>query len=153
MRTKIARLIALSLLDVPALRAELKLPAIIGDHMVLQQKLSNPIWGWDTPGTKVTVTFAGQSRSATAGADGRWALKLAPMPANASPQTLTLTGTTRRQIADVLIGEVWLCSGQSNMQLPLWNPGGFGGDYNGDVEALDANLTNLRLITVPNVGT
>ena len=53
-------------------RAELKLPAIIGDHMVLQQQLANPIWGWDTPGTEVTVTFAGQTKSGKAGADGKW---------------------------------------------------------------------------------
>ena len=56
----------LGLVLVPLVRAELKLPAIIGDHMVLQQKQANPIWGWDTPGTKVTVTFAGQTQTATA---------------------------------------------------------------------------------------
>ena len=74
---KLRSLLALALGLAPALlRAELKLPAIIGDHMVLQQKQANPIWGWDTPGTKVTVTFAGQTHAATAGADGRFTLEL-----------------------------------------------------------------------------
>ena len=65
------------------LRAELKLPAIIGDHMVLQQKQANPIWGWDAPGTEVTVTFAGQTKSAKADAKGKWVVKLDAAPANA----------------------------------------------------------------------
>lgn len=146
-------LLMFGLLTVNRLHAELKLPSIIGDHMVLQQNLSDPIWGWDTPGTKVTVTFAAQTYSTTAEADGKWTVKLAPLPANAAPQTLTITGTTTREIRDVLVGEVWICSGQSNMQFPLNPVGNFGGDYNGEVEVLDANLPNLRLITVPNVGT
>jgi len=129
------------------LRAELKLPAIIGDHMVLQQKLANPIWGWDTPGTKITVTFAGQTKTTEAGQDGKWTVKLDPVPANATPQTLTVTGTTTREVQDVLVGEVWLCSGQSNMGFTL------AGDYNGDIEAAASRLPNLRLIKVPQVGT
>jgi sialate O-acetylesterase len=128
-------------------RAELRLPAIISDHMVLQQKQANPIWGWDAPGTKVTVTFAGQTHSATAAADGKWSVKLAPLAASASPQQLTIAGTTKRAIEDVLIGEVWMCSGQSNMGFTLGN------DWNGDIEAAASKLPNLRLIKVPNVGT
>jgi sialate O-acetylesterase len=130
-----------------ALRAELKLPAIFGDHMVLQQKLANPVWGWDQPGTPVTVTFAGQSHTATAGADGRWSVKLDPLPANATPQVLAVTGTTKREFQDVLIGEVWMCSGQSNMQLRLNQ------DWNGDLEAAASKHPDLRLIRVPPNGT
>src|SRR6476646_1728800 len=63
--------------------AELKLPAIISDHMVLQRNLANPIWGWDTPGTQITVAFAGQTKSTQAGTDGKWEVKLDPQPANA----------------------------------------------------------------------
>jgi sialate O-acetylesterase len=132
---------------VATLRAELKLPAIIGDHMVLQQKIANPIWGWDTPGAKVTVTFAGQSHTATAGADGRWTVKLAAAPANATPQKLTIAGTTTREIADVLIGEVWMCSGQSNMQWSLAQT------YTGDIEGAGARRPNLRIVSVPQIGT
>src|SRR5579859_1770693 len=105
-------LLTLSFIAIPALLAELKLPAIVGDHMVLQQKQSNLIWGWDTPGTKIAVTFAGQSYSGTAAADGKWTVTLAPLPADAKPQSLTIEGTSKLEIQDVLIGEVWMCSGQ-----------------------------------------
>jgi sialate O-acetylesterase len=127
--------------------AALRLPAIFGDHMVLQQQLANPVWGWDTPGTKVTVTFAGQTKTAEAGADGKWTVKLDAVPANDQPQTLTITGTEKREMSDVLVGEVWMCSGQSNMGFTL------AGDWNGDIEALASKLPNLRLIRVPQVGT
>ncbi len=140
-------LLALGLALASALRAELKLPAIIGDHMVLQQKQTNPIWGWDAPGTKVTVTFAGKTETATAGADGKWTVKLAAVPANATPQKITIAGTSTRVIEDVLVGEVWMCSGQSNMGFKLNQ------DWNGDIEAAASNLPNLRLISVPTTGT
>lgn len=146
-RLSLGLLLALNFLLAPALRAELKVPAIIGDHMVLQQNQPNPISGWDTPGTKITVSFAGQQYSTTAGSDGKWAVKLAPAPANATPQTLTIKGTTTQKIQDVLIGEVWMCSGQSNMGFQL------GQDWNGDLEAAASKLPNLRLLKVPLLGT
>jgi sialate O-acetylesterase len=129
----------------------LRIPSIIGDHMVLQQKLPDPIWGRDTAGTKVTVEFAGQSKSAVAGPDGKWMVKLDPMPATATPGTMTITGSSRREIRDVLVGEVWLCSGQSNMQFKLIDPQ-LVGDSSGDLEAAQADLPLLRLVTVPNVA-
>jgi sialate O-acetylesterase len=144
---KLGLLIAGALALAPFLRAELKLPAIIGDHMVLQQKQANPIWGWDTPGTQVTVKFSGQSYSATAATDGKWTVKLAAAPANATPQILSIAGTTQRDVADVLIGEVWMCSGQSNMQWSL------GQTYTGDIEGAGARRPNLRIVSVPQVGT
>ena len=148
MKKLVLLLCSFALAVVPAARAELKLPAIIGDHMVLQQKLANPIWGWDTPGTAVTVSFTGQSYPATAGADGRWTVKLAAQPANKSPQTLTIVaGAARREIKDVLIGEVWMCSGQSNMQWSL------GQTYTGDLEGAGARRPHLRIVSVPQVGT
>lgn len=132
----------------PALsRAELKLPAIIGDHMVLQQKQANPIWGWDAPGTEVTVSFAGQEKKATAGDDGKWTVKLDPLEANADPATLKIEGSSSRVVKDVLVGEVWMCSGQSNMGWTV------SGDWKWQVESLASNHPNLRLITVPRVGT
>src|SRR5690348_1168234 len=94
-------LLALTCAFAAAVRAELKLPAIISDHMVLQQNQSNLIWGWDTPGTKITVTFPGKSQSATAGADGKWSVKLPTGAANASPQKLSIAGTNQRDIDDV----------------------------------------------------
>ena len=140
-------LLVLALAFAPLLRAELKLPAIISDHMVLQQKQENPVWGWDSPGIKVSVTFAGQTRTATAAADGTWRVKLPAVPANAMPQAITVAGSSRRVINDVLVGEVWMCSGQSNMGFQLNR------DWNGDLEAAASKLPNLRLIKVPLVGT
>src|ERR1700683_1826666 len=99
---KILRRLTLSFLTIPALLAQLKLPAIIGDHMVIQQKQSNPIWGWDTAGTRVTVAFAGQVYSAIAGSDGKWSVKLNPVLADSNPQTLTVEGSSRKEIQDVL---------------------------------------------------
>src|ERR1051326_9590040 len=139
--------IAFLLLLPPTLHAGLKLPAIISDHMVLQRNLSNPIWGWDTPGTQVTVTFAGRQKTAQAGKDGKWVVKLDPVPANDQPQVLTISGTEKKEIQDVLVGEVWMCSGQSNMGFTL------GGDWNGDIDAAASRLPNLRLIKVPPGGT
>jgi sialate O-acetylesterase len=95
----------------------------------------------------VTVTFAGQSYAATAGADGKWRIKLAPAPANATPQTLVIAGTSKREIQDVLIGEVWMCSGQSNMQWSLSQT------YTGDIEGARARNPLLRIVSVPQVGT
>ena len=128
-------------------RAELKLPALFGDHMVLQQKQANPVWGWDTPGTEVTVQFAGQTQTAKAGADGKWTVKLAPLPANAKPATLTIRGTSQRELKDVLVGEVWVCSGQSNMQWSVLS------SWDADLEIATAKFPNIRLISVPQVGT
>ncbi len=128
-------------------QAEIKLPAIIGDNMVLQQKQTNPIWGWDTPGTEVTVTFAGQTKSAKAGADGKWTVKLDPVPANAKPASMTIKGSNTRKVENILVGEVWVCSGQSNMQWSVQS------SYDADLEIATAKHPNIRLISVPQVGT
>jgi len=139
--------VLIGLLLPQCLRAELKLPAIIGPHMVLQQKQADPVWGWDNPGTKVTVAFAGQTKTAVAGPDGKWTVKLDPMPANDRSQSMTITTDAQKlEIKDVLIGEVWMCSGQSNMGFRLQD------EWNGDLEAAASKLPNLRLIRVPNVG-
>ena len=130
-----------------AAKAELKLPAIIGDNMVLQQKQSDPIWGWDAPGTKVSVTFGSQSESATADAKGKWTVKINPGAANATPATLTIKGTSTKELKNVLVGEVWICSGQSNMQFNV------GSCTDADLEIATAKFPKIHLITVPSVGT
>jgi sialate O-acetylesterase len=130
-----------------AVQAELRLPAIFSDHMVLQQQQTNRIWGWDAPGTKVTVTFAGQTRSGEADAQGKWSVKLDPVPANAKPAVISIKGTTTRELKDVLVGEVWLCSGQSNMGFTVNRT------WDADLEQAMAKYPNIRLIEVPNVGT
>jgi sialate O-acetylesterase len=127
--------------------AELKLPAIIGDNMVLQQQLANPIWGWDTPGTDVTVNFGDQTKTAKAGADGKWTVKLDPAPANANPATISIQGSSAKDLKNVLVGEVWICSGQSNMQWSVQS------SWDADLEIASAKHPNIRLISVPQVGT
>ncbi len=111
---------SLVLLAAPlAVRAEVALPAIFSDHMVLQADVRVPVWGTAAPGEQVAVTFAGQTVSAAAGADGRWLVALTGLKAAAAPQTLTVKGTNTIEIRDVLVGEVWLGSGQSNMAMTV----------------------------------
>jgi sialate O-acetylesterase len=136
----------LTLLAVSA-RAELKLPAIIGDNMVLQQKQANPLWGWDNPGTEVTVTFAGQTKTAKADDKGKWTVKLDAVPANAQPATITIKGSSTKELKNVLVGEVWICSGQSNMGFNL------NSTWDADLDIAQAKFPQVRLISVPQVGT
>ena len=98
----------------PALRAEIKLSKVFTPHMVLQRGMDVPIWGTAAPGEKVAVSFSGQTKSATADGKGAWRVKLAPLKASAAPQTLTIGD---RKIDDVLVGDVWVGSGQSNMDM------------------------------------
>lgn len=86
------------------------------DNAVLQRDKPVPVWGTAEAGEKVSVAFAGQSRSTTADAAGRWRVDLAPLPANAEPAELVITGTNTLTFANILVGEVWLVSGQSNME-------------------------------------
>ena len=79
-----------------------------------------PVWGWAKPGATVKVRFAGQSVRTTAKADGAWMIKLAPLAVDATPQVMTVSsGSKVIKLDDILVGEVWLCSGQSNMQYPM----------------------------------
>jgi sialate O-acetylesterase len=126
--------------------ADVKLPAIFGSHMVLQRDQKDRVWGWAEPGEEVTVRIAGQEKSAKADPDGAWQVMLDPMPAG-GPHTMTVQGKNTVQFDDVLVGEVWICSGQSNMQWPV------GATKDADLEIAAAKYPNIRLITVPNRGT
>ena len=103
----------LSLLALPT-RADLQLPSVLSSNMVLQQGRSDAVWGWDTPGTAVTIAFRGQTRTAQAGADGRWQVSV-PAGSAGGPFPLTITGSTAITLNNVLVGEVWVTGGQSNM--------------------------------------
>ena len=103
--------------SITILLAAVKFAAPFTDGAVLQREAKVPVWGTADAGEAVTVTFAGQSKSATAAADGRWRVDLDPMPASCEGRTLAANGVAVR---DVLVGEVWLCSGQSNMGIPFW---------------------------------
>jgi len=121
--------------------AELKLPAIFADHMVLQRDAAVPVWGTAAPGENVTVEFAGQKKTTVADVAGKWLVKLDPLKASAEPRELKVGGVV---IRDVLVGEVWLCSGQSNMEWAL-------GRSSGGPEAVAASANpQLRLCTIPH---
>lgn len=96
-------------------RAEVVLPKILGNGMVLQRENPVPIWGTAAAGEKVTVKFNDQTKTTTADAAGNWKVLLNAMPASANPAALTILGTNTIKLTDILVGEVWLCSGQSNM--------------------------------------
>jgi len=99
------------------LQAEIKLPSVFSDHMVLQQGQQLPIWGWAEPDEAVTVSVAGQSKSTKADKNGSWQTRLNPLKASKTPVPFSVKGHNNLiEYNDVLVGEVWLCSGQSNME-------------------------------------
>ncbi len=100
-------------------RADVRLPSVISDHMVLQAGAMVPVWGRAQPGEEVTVEFARQSQTTNAGADGKWLIKLDKLQASDQAQEMTVQGRNRIIVHDVLVGEVWLASGQSNMEMQI----------------------------------
>lgn len=125
----------------PILSAEVKLASIFSDHLVLQRDMELPVWGTANVGEEVTVTIADQSHSATADEAGNWRVMLQPLQTG-EPLTLTASGTNKVDANDILVGEVWLCSGQSNMQWIVRN------SWNADMEIPKANHPQIRLLTV-----
>jgi len=120
--------------------AELKMPAVFSDGMVLQRDQSVPVWGWADPGAEVTVTFAGQEKTVKAGSDGRFMVRLKKMDASAEPRLLkVVSGDETLEVANVLVGEVWLCSGQSNMQWPVSKANNF------ENEKAEADYPKIRM--------
>jgi sialate O-acetylesterase len=122
---------------------KLKLPALFSDNMMLQRDQTVPVWGWGEPGAKVAVSIAGQQASATANNQGRWQVNLSPMKFGGPFKMKIKSGTTSLQINHVLIGEVWLCSGQSNMKFPLSHC------LDGKKTAQNASNSQIRLFSVP----
>lgn len=138
-----ALVLGAALAAVPA-QADVSLPSVIGSHMVLQRNNECPIWGWASPGEAVTVKFAGQKHSTTADADGNWMVRLKKMKANSEPQTLTIAGNNTLTLEDILVGEVWLCSGQSNMEWYVSQ------SDNAQAEIAAANNPRIRHIKIPH---
>jgi len=98
--------------------ADVRMSSLFSGNMVLQREMPLPIWGWADPGEQVKVSLCGQSRTATADDEGRWRVTLGPMAAG-GPFEMTVTGKNSIKIGNVLLGEVWVCSGQSNMEVPV----------------------------------
>ena len=124
-------------------RAEVRLPALFADHMVLQQGQSVPVWGWADEGEQVTVQFRHQKVLATA-KGGKWMAHLRALKAG-GPDTLTVTGKNSITLQDVLVGEVWVCSGQSNMEWPMTRT------FEPDAAIARSADAQLRLFTVPKL--
>jgi sialate O-acetylesterase len=145
-------LLAAAITPLAAARADVTLNNMFGDHMVLQQGIRNKVWGRADAGENVTVTLgngsgAGQTHTTTAGPDGSWQVMLDAVQEYGGPHTLTVKGKNTVTFHDVLIGEVWVCAGQSNMQ---WS---VNASNDPDLERAAATFPQIRLISVPQVGT
>ncbi|REE00142.1 sialate O-acetylesterase [Marinoscillum furvescens DSM 4134] len=123
-----------------SLGQELEVASIFTDHMVLQREKEVPVWGKSAPREKVTVSFAGQTLKTKAGKDGRWMVRLSPMKASLEGRDLVVSGRQEVVISDVLVGEVWICSGQSNMQ--------FNANKSPEVRGLIPYAQNIRTFEV-----
>jgi sialate O-acetylesterase len=129
----------------PRLYAEVKLPAIFSDHAVLQRDMPVPVWGWADPGEEVTVSIAGQTQKTTADDKGKWRVTLDPLSVG-EPLKMVVEGKNRLERNDILVGEVWLCSGQSNMEWPVSL------STNADLEIAAANHPKIRFARVKGQG-
>lgn len=129
------------LLTASVAQADVRLAKIFGSQMVLQRDIPAPIWGWADPGEEVTVTIGDTKAAATADAEGKWSVKLPAMAAG-EPRVITVAGKNTITLEDVLVGEVWVCSGQSNMAMSV------GSSNNAQEEIAAADYPAIRLFTV-----
>ena len=123
--------------------AEIRLPAIIGNNMVLQRETQTPVWGWADPGEEISVSVSWQDMqwAVKAGRDGKWMFRMTP-PAVGGPYQMTLRGKNTVRVENILVGEVWVCSGQSNMQWSVQN------SSNAEKEIAAADYPRIRLFSV-----
>jgi sialate O-acetylesterase len=151
-------------------RADLKLAAIFGDNMILQQQMAVPIWGWADSNTEVIVKFSGQTKSTRASANGKWLVKLGKLKTSFTPKNLIVEADETEKVyirtetggaapnslkyfqtktfTNILVGEVWLASGQSNMEKPIGNQSGQKPVFNAEHELAAANFPNIRIFQV-----
>lgn len=136
-----------------SLRASLPFvhPVFTSD-MVMQRGATVPVWGWTMPGASVAVSMNGQNLSAIAGSDGRWQANLSSMVAG-GPYTLSITGPESRSFTNVMVGDVWLCAGQSNMEMAVVDAGAGTGVLNAAAERADSNnYPNIRQLKVESAA-
>jgi sialate O-acetylesterase len=134
--------VAAWLLALGLAHADVKLPAIFSDHMVVQADAEAPVWGWAEPDEEVTVILVGQTKTAMTAADGRWKVRFEKLKPGTEAQTLTVSGRNTLTVRDVLVGEVWLCAGQSNMAMLVSGAKDF------EQERAAAALPQVRMFTV-----
>ena len=144
MKKKIFSLVAILSATIP-LRAELALAPLFRDRAVIQRDKEVPIWGRAEPGENISVSFKGQTQQTKADEAGKWEVKLAAMPASADPTELVVTGKNIVTVRDVLVGEVWFCSGQSNMAFHVSKTA------NGEEAARKADFPLIRAYAVPRL--
>ena len=113
---KLLTLVAALALSLPAVRADVVLSSIISNGMVLQRGVKAPVWGWADAGEEVTVEFAGQVKKAMPGPERKWMLELDPLEASATPRSMSISGKNKILLENILVGEVWIAAGQSNME-------------------------------------
>ena len=142
--SKVVSSVVLLILGLGLFAGELKVAKVFGNHMVLQRQKALPIWGWTVPGEEVTVEFKGQKLSAKAGADGKWTLKLNALEADAKAAEMHIfCASGKKTIKNILVGEVWLCSGQSNMEWAVSNT------VQGKKRIAASNNPAIRLLKLP----
>lgn len=135
---------AITLATVRPAEADVRLPKVFGNNMVLERDVALPVWGWAEPGEDVTVAVGENKATAKADDKGKWMTKLAAMPAG-GPHKLVVTGKNTVTVENVLVGEVWVCSGQSNMEWPMQST------LDAEKELAAAKFPNIRLFQVPKV--
>ena len=138
-----ARLLVLAAVFASPAVADVRVAKVFTDHMVLQRKVSAPVWGWADPAEQVQVRFGAQHKKVTADASGVWMVKLDPLKASAEGRQLSVSGNNTLEFNDVLVGDVWICSGQSNMEWPMRSI------INSAEEIAAANYPPIRLFDVP----
>jgi len=129
------------ILAISSARADVRLPALFSDNVVLQQGGEAPVWGWADEGEEVKVTFRGKTMKARA-KDGKWKVELIRLKAG-GPDNLVVEGKNRIELKNVLVGEVWICSGQSNMEWPMKSA------FERDAAIAASSNPQLRLFLVP----
>lgn len=131
-------------IDIPAIASGLCVSNVFQTNMVIQRDKPIAVWGWAAPGERVTVSFGGSEQAVDAAKDRTWKVVLAAMPANATPQRMTVAGSgASHALENILIGDVWVLGGQSNMEFELAKV------ENGELEIVSANFPQIRILTVP----
>ncbi|MBN1926346.1 MAG: hypothetical protein JW798_10975, partial [Prolixibacteraceae bacterium] len=142
-------ILVLLFIELP-LNATIKLPALVGNHMVLQQNSTVNIWGWAAPGEQVEVSVSWNDikQQTITKPDSSWILQIDTREAG-GPYTMQIKGENTILLSDIMLGEVWLCSGQSNMEKPIGIQPGQKPVFNYEEEIANANYPQIRLFHVP----
>lgn len=147
-RSGIFWITALSMVMAGAAQADIRLPKLINDGMVLQRDTPVHIWGWADPGEKVRIDFHGSTATVNANKQGEWSVSIGPFAAG-GPYEMRISGKNEVELHDILLGDVWLASGQSNMEMPLKvGPEWQGGVINAEAEMAAAQFPQIRLFAV-----